>query len=111
MIYDRFGRPQPEGHVEPPTHGQPPMPQHERIEPAPAPPRETYDPNAGTEGSWSEPTPAPAERVGGGRQRVAAGRRPNRRRPDGSEGSWGEPSPDAGGGGDWGSPESAASGR
>ncbi len=113
MIYDRFGRPHPEGHVESQHHGQAPSPsdRNDRIDPTPAPSRETYDPNAGSEGSWSEPAapaaqPADEWAGGGGGGWNAPEAEPASS--GASEGSWGEPEPDAGGGGDWGAPEPEA---
>ena len=111
MIYDRFGRAHPEGHVEPQHQGQAPI-QNDRIEPSPSPTRETYDPNAGSEGSWGEPAapaaPPAGEWGGGGGGGSWGAPEPESSPSGGSEGSWGEPAQDAGGGGDWGAPEPEA---
>ncbi len=100
ILYDKFGRPHPEGHV-----------QHDQSSQAPptTPTRETSDPNSGVEGSWAEP-PAPGAPAGndwvGGSGNGGDWASPEPvATPDGSEGSWGEPAADPGTGGGWGEPE------
>jgi uncharacterized protein len=112
ILYDRFGRPHEsqappthEGHMGGPVGYIPPAPPPTDPVPTPA---ETYDPNAGVEGSWgsdSSAPPASNDWVGSGASGGAGGdwNDPNQAAPD-----WGQPSgapPDAeGAGGDWGAP-------
>ena len=83
ILYDKFGRPHPEGSV--PAGGGHPAggaapPIHPNDPGAPPPPQETYDPNAGGEADWGAAPPA--------------------QNPPGGEWSG---AGDAGGGADWGS--------
>jgi uncharacterized protein len=94
ILYDKFGRPHPapsqggEGsHAE---HGLPgaPIPPSGPDDPnSPLPPVETYNPDAGGGGDWTDPAPAPDPSTGG---------------------DWGEPAPDTGG--DWGGGEPSGGG-
>lgn len=106
ILYDRFGRPHPEGHVDVHVHQDPTS--HGPAQPHPIePPRETFDPNTGVEGSWAEP-PAPAPPA----EDQWSGTGGSWGTPDqdssaqGSGGSWGQPSAESGTEGSWGTPDS-----
>jgi uncharacterized membrane protein YgcG len=111
ILYDRFGRPHPEGHVE--THN--PSSAFPGSAPsAGVPSRDSIDPNSGVEGSWAEPagpTPAANEWVGNSGDNADWGTPQAPQVQEGSAGSREEPAADPGAGGDWNSaaPEEAAS--